>query len=67
MNAIIHETQVMYCDKCDKTINFNSRLRHINSESLKHKKYCTVVEEIELIKSKIHEVNSILNDTIKDC
>ena len=36
MKAIMYETQLWYCDICDKTDNFISRLRHNNSKSHKH-------------------------------
>ena len=63
----MNETQLWYCDICDKTINFTDRLRDINSKSHKHKKEDgTVVKEYEFIKPKSDEVNFILNDTLKD-
>ena len=68
MNAIMNETRLWYCDICDKTTKFSSRLRHINSEThIQKKGYGTVVKEYEFIKPEIYEVNDILNDTIKDC
>ena len=45
MNAIMKETELWYCDICDKTVNFGSRLRHIHSKSHIHKKeYGTLVK-----------------------
>ena len=44
-----------------KTINFGSRLRHVNSESQKH------IKEYEFIGPEIDELNYVLNDTIKCC
>ena len=62
----MNETQLWFCDICDKTTDFNSRLRYINSKSHKHKKeYGTIVKEFEFNHPDIHEVNYILNDTIK--
>ena len=68
MNAIMNEIQLWYCDICDQTIRFFSRLRHFNSKSHKHKReYGTVVKKYDFFNPKIDEVNNILNDTIKGC
>ena len=62
------ETQLCYCDTCDKAINFNCRLGHTISKSHIHKKeYGIVVREYEFIRPQIGEVKYIFNDTIKDC
>ena len=37
MNAIMNETQLWYCDLCDKTINFKRKSKHINSKIQKSK------------------------------
>ena len=48
MNAIRIEIQLWFCDICDKTINFSSRLKPIKTETHTHKKeYGTVVNVIE--------------------
>ena len=38
MNVIKNETQLWFCDICEKTINFGRRLRHIISKSHAHRK-----------------------------
>ena len=67
MNAVINETQLWFCETCDKTFKIESKSKHTNSKSHKHKeKYETVVKEHEFNKPDIDSVNYILNDTIKD-
>ena len=67
-NIIMNENRLWYCDICDKTINFKSRVRHINSESQKQKeKYCDVVKEEIFFTPEIDQVDYILNDSLKDC
>ena len=67
MNGIKHETQVWYCDLCDKTITVKSKSRHINSKIHKQQeKYGTVVKEYNFTNSDIDEVNYTLNDTIQN-
>ena len=67
-NIIRNENRLWYCDICDKTINFKSRVRHINSESQKQKeKYCDVVKEEIFFTPEIDQVDYILNDSLKDC
>ena len=62
------ETHLCYCDICNEITNFNSALRHINSEADIHKKeYGIVVKEDEFIKPENHEVKYILNGTVKGC
>ena len=64
----MNETRLLYCDICDKTINFSSRLRQFNSNYHIHKEeYGTVVEEYEFIKPGIDKVIYIFNDTLEDC
>ena len=68
MNAIMNETQFWCCDICEKTNNFKSKLRHINSKTHKNNQnFGIVVKEYEFIKFDINEVNYILNDIIKGC
>ena len=68
MSAITNETQLWYCDKCDKIIDIKSKSKHIISKTQKHKqKNGIVVSENEFIDPGIDEVNYKLNDTIKDC
>ena len=62
------ETQLWYCDICDKLINIKSKSKHSISKSHIHKKeYGIVVKEYDLIRLKNDEVKSILNDTIENC
>ena len=64
----MNNTQLWYCDLCDKTIIFKSKTEHIISKTHKCKeKDGSVVIEYEFIKSVIDEVDYILNVTIKDC
>ena len=66
MNAIMNQTQLWYCDICDKRIIIKSKSKHINSKAHTNKKeYGTVVEKHEFNNPDIDEVNYILNDTIK--
>ena len=51
MNGVINETEIWHCDICKKTINFTSRLRHIISKSLIHKKEYGIV--VSLLKKKL--------------
>ena len=65
---MLNETQLWFCDICNKTNNPKSKSKHNISNSRKHKqKYGTVVKESEFIKPDIDSVNYILNDTIKNC
>ena len=62
------EARLSYCDICDETNNFSSRLRQIRSNSQKQKnEYGIDVKEYEFFNPDIDEVNYILNGTIKDC
>ena len=67
MNGIKNETRVWYCHICDKTSTIKSKLKHISSETHKHKqKIGIIVKEYGFIKPDIDEVKYILDDTIKD-
>ena len=67
MNAIMNETQLWYCDICDKTNNVESISKLINSETHIHKKqYGANVKEYEFNNPDIDEVDYILKDTYKD-
>ena len=37
MNAIMNETELWYCDICNKTNNFEFKSKPINSKTHKHK------------------------------
>ena len=64
----MNQTQLWFCDICDKTINFESKSNRFNSERHKHKKaYGSVVKEYIFINPQIDEVKYLLNDTNKDC
>ena len=68
MNAIKNETQLWYCNVCDKTINFSSKSKHNSFKTHKHKeKSGTIVKGYEFIRPEIDEVNYLFNDTIEDC
>ena len=68
MNALMNETQLWYCNICDKAFNNNSKSKHVNSKLHKHKEnYGSVVRGYEFIAPDFDEVNYILNDTIKEC
>ena len=46
MNAILNETQLLYCDICEKTIIIKSKSKHNISKIHNHKqKYGIVVKE----------------------
>ena len=61
------ETQLWYCNICDKTINIKSKSKHNVFKTHEHKqKNGTNVKEYEFIKPDIDSVNYILNDTFKD-
>ena len=50
MNAIINQTQLWFCENCDKTINIKSKSEHTNSTCHKHKaKYGSVVGKMILL------------------
>ena len=67
MNAILNEIQLWFCDICDETNKFASRLKHINAKTdTREKEYGTVVKEYEFFNSDCDEVNYILNDKNKD-
>ena len=52
------KARLWYCDTCDKTINFSSKLKHINSKThIRKLEYGTVVKEYEFIRPEIDEVN----------
>ena len=62
------ETQLDYCDVCDKLIIIQLKSKHFNSKSNIHKKeYGTVVKDDEYFKQEMDEVKYILSDTMKDC
>ena len=66
MNSKTTETQLWYCEICDKIFKIKSK--HTNSKSRKHKKkYGTVIKEYEFIKPDIDSVNYNFNDFIKGC
>ena len=68
MNAILNETQLWYCDICDKTIKIKSIAKHKNSRTPEHKqKNGIVVKEYYCNNPDIDHVNYIPNDTIKGC
>ena len=51
-------TQLWYCDVCNKTNNFTSKLRHNNSKTHIHKQeYGNLVKENEFNNPDIDEVN----------
>ena len=55
MIATKNQTQLWYCNNCDKTINIKSKSKHNNSKTHKHKeKLGTVVEKNELNKPEIN-------------
>ena len=65
---MMKQNEFLYCEICDKTTNIRSKSKHINSKSQKHKKrYGTAVKDYEFNNPHIHEVNYILNDTLKHC
>ena len=54
MNALMNETQLWYCNICDKTINIKSKPKLTHSDSHKHKeKYSVVVKKINLLDETI--------------
>ena len=64
----MNETQLWYCDMCDKTNRSNSKLKHPNCKTHIHKFDCgIVVTEIEINKPKIDKRDCIFKDVIKDC
>ena len=68
MKARMNETQLWYCNICDKTVHTKSRSKHNNSKTHEHKeKYGTVVEKNYLINPEIDEVTSTFNDNKKNC
>ena len=48
----MNSVQLWYCDLCDKTINFSSRLRHNNSKPYKHKKELVLSLKIRICWSR---------------
>ena len=67
MNAIKNQSQLWYCDICERTINIKRKSKHITSKTHKHKqKYGIVVQEYELFTTDFDEVNYRLKDTIRD-
>ena len=64
----MNESQLWYCDICDRTINFSNKLRRIFSKSHKHRKNSSIaVKGNEFIRPEIDKVICILNDTKRDC
>ena len=58
---------VWYCDICDKTINFKSKSKHINSNSHKDKeKYGVIVKEYEFIRLDINKVGYMNKNCARD-
>ena len=45
MNDLMKESRLWYCDVCEKTLNFSSRLRHFKSKSHIHKKHMVVLPD----------------------
>ena len=68
MNAILNETELWFCDICDKIFIIKSKSKHNTSKTQKHKqKYGNVVEEYEFFTPDFNEKNYILNNSIRDC
>ena len=62
------ETQLDYCDVCDKLIIIQLISKLFNSKSNKHKKeYGTFVKDDEFNKQELDEMKYILSDTMKGC
>ena len=54
MNAILSETQLWFCDFCDKTINFNSESKFFKSKAQKHKKnMVSLLQNMKLLNQKV--------------
>ena len=54
---MMNETQLWFCDVCDKTNNITNKSKHNNSKSHKHKKeYGIIVKEYEFVRLEIHGV-----------
>ena len=54
MNAITNETQLRFCDICDKTIKVPSKSKNINSKTRKHK------QKLALLLKNMNLLNQIL-------
>ena len=68
MNNIMNENWLWYCDICNKTINFKSRVRHLKSKSHKEKdKYNDIVKEYDFLTLGIDQLDYILNGSPKKC
>ena len=63
----MNETQLWYCDSCDKTINIDSESNHFISETHKRKEeYGIVVNEYETFKSKNNEIHYVSDNVIEE-